>query len=139
MRAVTWRFMIASAITRRYVQALARARAGTVARSGLGDQAELAHEAEIVQASPALHDAAVADPPDVDPGQADGAARRGHSEDLPLLRAARREVLDHQVVFFHEEVQVAVPVGERGPEHGPGLPHSFPVGGPAHGRVMVDE
>ena len=57
----------------------------------------------------------------------------------PLLRAARGEALDHQVAFFDEEAQVAVPVGERGPEHGPGLPHSLPVGGPAHGRIVVGE
>src|SRR5882672_2782441 len=114
--------MIASAINRRYLSDLARARAlgdrfrpaqrpprAPVIRSGLGGQAELAHQAEFVQASPALGDAAVADPPDVDPGQADGAARRGHSEDLPLLRAARREVLDHQVALFDVEADVAVP------------------------------
>src|ERR1700749_1931735 len=110
-----------------------------VIRSGLGDQAELPHQAEFVQASPTFHDAAVANPPDVDPGQADGAARCGHPEDLSLLRAARREALDHQVAFFDEETQVAVPVGERGPEHGPGLPHSVPVGGPAHGWIVVNE
>src|SRR4029453_18982343 len=108
--------MTPPAITRRYVQALARTRACTEARSGLRDKAELAHEAEIVQAPPALHDAAVADPPDIDPGQADGAARWGHSEDLSLLRAARREVLDHQVALFDVEADVAVPVGERRPE-----------------------
>src|ERR1700741_2363894 len=130
--------MIASAITRRYVQALARARACNVARSGLGDQAELAHEAEIVQASPALHDEAVADPPDVDPGQADGAARWGHSEDLSLLRAARREDLDHQVAFFDVEADVAVPVGERGTECGRSRAHALPAGGEAHGRVVID-
>src|SRR6516225_1985877 len=82
--------------------------------SGPGNQAELAHQAEFVQAPPALHDAPVPDPPDVDPGQADGAARCGHPEDLPLLRAARRESLDHQVTLFDKEAQVAVPVGERG-------------------------
>src|SRR6476660_4495682 len=130
--------MIASAITRRYVPALARARACTVARSGLGDQAELAHEAEIVQASPALNDEAVADPPDVDPGQADGAARWGHSEDLSLLRAARREDLDHQVAFFDVEADVAVPVGERGPECGRSRAHALPAGGEAHGQVVID-
>src|SRR6185437_5792174 len=41
-----------------------RPRNASAIRSGLGGQAELAHQAEFIQASPALHDAAVADPPD---------------------------------------------------------------------------
>src|SRR6185437_3128282 len=108
-------------------------------RSGGRSQAELAHQAEVVEAPPALGDTPVADPEDVDPWQGDGPARSGHAEDLALLRAAGREVLGHQVAFGDEEAEVAVPVGERGPEHGRGLPHAFPVGGAAHGRVVIDE
>src|SRR5712671_1322115 len=121
--------MITSVINRRYLNVLARARAlgdrfrpasalpaPLFVRSGLGGQAELAHQAEFVQASPALHDVAVANPPDVDPAQAHGLARGGHSENLALLRAARGEVLDYQVALCDAEVQVAAPVGEGGPE-----------------------
>jgi hypothetical protein len=39
------------------------------ARSGRRDQAELAQQAEFVDAAPALHDPALADSPDIDPGQ----------------------------------------------------------------------
>src|SRR5260370_672918 len=129
MRAVTCRFITASDIKRRY----------PAAWSGELDQPELAQQAEVVEASPALHDAPVMDAPDVDPGQADGTVRGGHPEDLALLRAARGEVLDDQIALADEQAQVAVPVGEGGAEHGPGRSHSLPVGRHAHRRVVVDE
>jgi hypothetical protein len=63
----------------------------------------------------------------------------GHTEDLSLLRAARREVLDYQVALFDVEADVAVPVGKRGPECGSSRAHALPAGGKAHGRVVIDE
>src|SRR6266567_890946 len=110
-----------------------------VVRSRYRHQAKLAQQAEFVEAPPALYDAAIADAPDVDPGEADGTARSGHAENLALLRTARREVLDDQVALADEDVHVALPVGECGAEHRPGLAHSFPVGRHADRRVMVDE
>src|SRR6478672_21537 len=70
-----------------------------VARSGQVHQPELAQQAEFVEAPPALHDAAVADAPDIDPGKGDGTARRRHAENFALLRAASSEMLDHQVTL----------------------------------------
>src|SRR6266704_1175929 len=67
--------------------------------SGQADQAELAHEAQFVQAAPALRDAPVAEAPDVDPRQGDGTVRSGHAENLALLRTAGRKVLDDQVTL----------------------------------------
>src|SRR5581483_909277 len=134
MSAVTWRCMMASAMNRPYAVPTPWSQGR---RSGLRYQAELAHEAELVQPSPALADAAVADPEDVDPRQGRGPARGGHAEELTLLRAAGGEQLNHQVAFGDEEAEVTVPVRERGPEHGRGLAHAFPAGGAAHRRVVV--
>src|SRR6516164_4299443 len=108
-------------------------------RSGQVHQPEPAQEAEFVQAPPALHDAAVTEAPDIDPGKGDGTARRRHAENLALLRAASGEVLDHQVALADQDVHLAVPVGEGGAEHGSGRPHALPVGRDADRRVMVDE
>src|SRR5690242_8250679 len=83
-----------------------------VVRSGQVHQLELAQQAEFVQAAPALHDAAVADAPDIDPGQGDGPAGRWHAEKRALLRAAGGEVLDHQITLADQDVHLAVPVGE---------------------------
>src|SRR6516162_3706548 len=60
-------------------------------RSGQVHQPELAQEAEFVQAPPALHDAAVTEAPDIDPGKRNGTARRRHAENPALLRAASGE------------------------------------------------
>src|SRR5712691_3047259 len=53
-----------------------------VVRSRYRHQAKLAQQAEFVEAPPALYDAAIADAPDVDPGEAHGTARSGHAENL---------------------------------------------------------
>src|SRR5689334_10717801 len=87
-------------------------------RSGQVHQPKLAQEAEFVEAPPALHDAAVADTPDIDPGKGDGTAGRWHAENSALLRAAGGEVLDHQITLADQDVHLAVPVGEGGAEHG---------------------
>src|SRR5262249_57140128 len=108
-------------------------------RSGYVHQPELTQEAEFVEAPPALHDAAVADAPDVDPGKADGTARSRHAEDLTLLRTARCEMLHDQLTLADEDAHVAVPVRECGAEHGSGLSHSFAVGRYSDRWVMVDE
>src|SRR6266567_3112436 len=166
MRAATWRFMAASATGRPYLgtwraaepracpprrprgppsgaarapRRSARAIADCPCGSGLRDKPELAHQPEFVQAAPALHDAAVAQAPDVDPRKAEGAVRRRHAEQLTLVRAAGREVLDDQIALADEDVHVAVPVGARGAEQRPGRPHALPVGRDADRRVMVDE
>src|SRR6266699_4143502 len=169
MRAATWRFMAASAIGRPYPgtwraaepracprrsprrprrppsgaapapRQSARAIADCSCGSGLRDKPELAHQPEFVQAAPALDDAAVAQAPDVDPRKAERAVRRRHAEQLTLVRAAGREVLDDQIALAVEDVHVAVPVGARGAEQRPGRPHALPVGRDADRRVMVDE
>src|SRR5215469_12206048 len=108
-------------------------------RSGQVHQPELAQEAEFVKAPPALHDAAAADAPDIDPGKGDGTAGRWYAEHFALLRAAGGEVLDHQVALADQEAHLAVPVGEGGTEHGSGRPHALPVGRDTDRRVMVDE
>ena len=89
--------------------------------------------------TPNLSKAAVRCSWTIDPGQADGTARGGHSENLALMRTAGREMLGDHVTPADEDAHVAVPVEERDAEHSPGRPHSFPVGGHAHRRVVVDE
>src|SRR5215471_721826 len=110
-----------------------------VVRSGKFDQPELAQQAELVEPPPALHDAAVADAPDVDPGKGDGMPERRHAENFALLCAAGGEVLDHQVTLAHQDVHLAVPVGEAGAEDGSGRPHALPVARNADRGIMVDE
>ena len=44
----------------------------------------------------------------------------GDAHQLTLLRARRREPFDHDVVLGDEGVQLAVPVGKGGAEHGAG-------------------
>src|SRR6516162_10341676 len=73
------------------VRAMPRQTAARCA-SGLVHQPELAQQAEFVEAPPALHDAAVTDAPDVDPGKGDVMAGRWHAENFALLRAAGGEV-----------------------------------------------
>ena len=50
------------------------------------------------------------------------------------------EVLDDEVALGDELVEVAVPVGQRGPDDMRGLAHALrPVGGAGERRVVVDE
>src|SRR5262249_23585507 len=101
--------------------------------------AKLVQQRKFVQATPALHDAAVAKAPDVDARHADGAPRWRHAEDLALMSAAGRELLDHQVALGDEDARIAVPVREPGPEHGGSLPHPLPASRRTGRRIMVDE
>src|SRR5262249_22189321 len=110
-----------------------------VVRSGKFDQPELAQQAELVEPPPALHDAAVADAPDVDPGKGDGMPGRRHAEQFVLMSAAVCEVLYHKVTLADQDVHLAVPVGEGGAEDGSGRPHALPAGRDADRGIMVDE
>src|SRR5262245_42813050 len=108
-------------------------------RYAVGDQAELADQAEVVEPSPALDDAAVADPEHVDPVERDRAAGGRHAHDLAALSAAGGELLHDQVTLADEQAGVGVPVGEGRPEHGAGSAHALAVRGRPERRVMVDE
>src|SRR5688572_25575000 len=55
--------------------------------------AELLEEPEVVEAAPALADPAVPEPEDVDAPELHPLARRRHTHHLPLVGAARGEVL----------------------------------------------
>src|SRR5580704_5507900 len=107
--------------------------------SWLVGQAKLTEQAEIVEPTPALHNATLTDTEDLDPAERDCPAVSWHTHDFAVLRAGGRELLDDQVVLADEETHVAVPIWEGGSEHRGGPAHALAVRGSAERRVMVDE
>src|SRR6516165_6037671 len=106
-------------------------------RSRLVHEAKLAEHAEVIEPTPTLDDATVADPEDLDPAECDRAAGGRHAHDLAALRAASGELLDDQVVLADEETDVAVPIGERSTEYGAGPAHTLAARGRPERRVVV--
>src|SRR5215472_5763403 len=92
-------------------------------------EAKLTEQSEVIQPAPALHDATVPDPEDLNPAERDRPTGGRHSHDLALLRAVRGELLHDQVTLTDKVIDVAVPVGEGGTEHGAGPAYALAVRG----------
>src|SRR6516162_7184972 len=102
-------------------------------------ETKLTEQSEVIQPTPSLHDPIVPDPEDLNPAKRDRAPGGRYSHDLAQLRAARGELLHDQVTLTDEVIDVAVPVGEGGTEHGAGPAHALAVRGRPERRIVVDE
>jgi hypothetical protein len=111
------------------------------ARSGADrrDNAELLEEPQIIQPTPALHDATVSHAEEVDARKRDLASSGRDPHDLATVSAPSGEVLSNKITLRDEMMQLATPIRKSRSEAASRRAHTVPVGSNPERGIVVHE
>lgn len=111
------------------------------ARSGADrrDNAELLEEPQIIQPTPALHDATVSHAEEVDARKRDLASSGRDPHDLATVSAPSGEVLSNKITLCDEMMQLATPIRKSRSEAASRRAHTVPVGSNPERGIVVHE